>query len=81
MFWTALIQLAIGLVILMSFLGPSALAGFSVFILTPMQGEIMKSLFLIRRKTMMRTDKREKLLQELLGGMKLIKYFAWKIPF
>src|SRR5258708_2427288 len=81
MFWTALIQLAIGLVILMSFLGPSALAGFSVFILTPMQGEIMKSLFLIRRKTMMRTDKREKLLQELLGGMKRIKYFAWENPF
>jgi hypothetical protein len=66
----------------MSFLGPSALAGFSVFfILTPMQGEIMKSLFLIRRETMMWTDKREKLLQELLGGMEIIKYLAWKIPF
>jgi hypothetical protein len=57
-------------------LGPSALAGFSVFFfLTPIQGKIMKSLFLIRRKTMVWTDKRAKLLQELLGGMKLIKFF------
>ena len=27
------------------------------------------------------TDKRAKLLQELLGGMKLIKFFAWENPF
>jgi hypothetical protein len=27
------------------------------------------------------TDKRAKLLQELLGGMKVIKYFAWEMPF
>jgi len=27
------------------------------------------------------TDKRAKLLQELLGGMKVIKFFAWEIPF
>jgi hypothetical protein len=63
-------------------LGPSALAGFSVFIiLTPVVGKVMKNLFSIRRKTMVWTDKRAKLLQELLGGMKLIKFFAWENPF
>ena len=63
-------------------LGPSALAGFSVFVvLTPIQGMIMKTLFKTRRKTMQWTDKRAKLLQELLGGMKLIKFFAWENPF
>jgi hypothetical protein len=67
---------------LLANLGPSALAGFSVFvILTPIQGMIMKSLFETRRTTMVWTDKRAKLLQELLGGMKLIKFFAWEIPF
>jgi hypothetical protein len=64
-------------------LGPSALAGFSVFVvLTPIQGRILKTLFKTRRKTMQCTDKRAKLLQELLGGgMKLIKFFAWENPF
>ncbi|KAI0268426.1 P-loop containing nucleoside triphosphate hydrolase protein [Russula aff. rugulosa BPL654] len=67
MFWTAPIQMAICLALLISNLGPSALAGFSVFfILTP---------------TMVWTDKRAKLLQELLGGMKQIKFFAWENPF
>ncbi|KAH9063931.1 ABC transporter [Lactarius vividus] len=82
MSWTAPIQLGICLGLLISNLGPSALAGFSIFvILTPIQGKIMKSLFRIRRKTMEWTDKRAKLLQELLGGMKLIKFFAWEAPF
>lgn len=26
------------------------------------------------------TDRRAKLLQELLGGMKIIKFFAWEVP-
>ena len=74
--------MAICLALLISNLGPSAVAGFSVFfILTPVQGKIMKSLFQIRRKAMVWTDKRAKLLQELLGGMKLIKFFAWENPF
>ncbi|KAI0268425.1 ABC transporter [Russula aff. rugulosa BPL654] len=75
MFWTAPIQMAICLALLISNLGPSALAGFAVFFfLTPVQGKIMKTLFLFRRKTMVWTDKRAKLLQELL-------FFAWENPF
>ena len=82
MFWAAPIQMLICLSLLLGTLGPSALAGFAIFvILTPLQGKIMKSLFHIRRKSMMWTDKRAKLLQELLGGMKLIKFFAWESPF
>jgi uncharacterized protein (DUF697 family) len=82
MSWSAVIQLFICLALLIANLGPSALAGFSVFlILTPIQGKIMRTLFQIRRKTMEWTDKRAKLLQELLGGMKLIKFFAWEAPF
>ena len=41
----------------------------------------MKTLSLIRRKTMVWTDKRAKLLQELLSGIKQIKFFAWENPF
>lgn len=81
MFWAAPIQMAICLVQLIINLGPSALAGFAVFvIITPLQGWIMQNLIKIRVKAMRWTDKRAKMLQELLGGMKVIKYFAWEVP-
>jgi ABC-type multidrug transport system fused ATPase/permease subunit len=77
MSWAALIQLVICLGLLLSNLGPSALAGFAVFlVISPIQSKIMKNLFRTRRKAMEWTDKRAKLLQELLGGMKLIKFFC-----
>ena len=77
-----IIQLALCLGLLIANLGPSALAGFSVFfVTTPIQAKVVKILFGIRRKTMVWTDKRAKLLQELLGGMKLLKFFAWEAPF
>ncbi|KIK62471.1 hypothetical protein GYMLUDRAFT_41922 [Collybiopsis luxurians FD-317 M1] len=82
MSWTAPIQMSICLVLLLINLGPSALAGFAFFILaTPVQTMAMKRMFAFRRKSMAWTDKRAKLLQELLGGMKIIKYFAWEVPF
>lgn len=70
------------LILLLINLGPSALAGFAFFILaTPVQTFVMKKLFGLRRRSMEWTDKRAKLLQELLGGMKVIKFFAWEVPF
>lgn len=82
MVWAAPIQMTICLIILLINLGPSALAGFGFFILaTPAQTYAMKRLFRIRQKSMQWTDKRAKLLQELLGGMKIIKFFGWEIPF
>jgi len=82
MAWSAPIQLAICLVLLILQLGPSALAGFALFALgTPLQGYVTKHMFSLRAKSMKWTDKRAKLLQELLGGMKIIKFFAWEIPF
>ena len=70
------------LILLLLDLGPSALAGFVFFFLAPpFQTYSMKRMSMIRRKSMLWTDKRSKLLQELLGGMKVIKLFAWEIPF
>jgi ABC-type multidrug transport system fused ATPase/permease subunit len=76
------IQLTVCIVILLVQLGPSALMGFGFFVLiTPAQSKVIKSLFAMRKKSMAWTDKRVKLLRELLGGMKIIKFFAWEIPF
>ena len=80
--WAAPIQMIICLIILLINLGPSALAGFGFFILaTPAQTYAMNQLFRIRKKAMQWTDKRVKLLQELLGGTKIIKFFGWEVPF
>ncbi|KAF9255406.1 ABC transporter [Marasmius fiardii PR-910] len=80
--WTAPIQMIICLVQLLLNLGPSALAGFSFFIMVaPLQTWLMKYLFKFRAKSMQWTDKRANLIQELLNGMKVVKYFAWEVPF
>ena len=80
--WTAPIQLIICLIILLVNLGPSALAGFAIFlIMTPIQTRLMRYLLRFRQKTMVFTDKRAKLLQELLSSIKIIKFFAWEDPY
>ncbi|KAF9000599.1 ABC transporter [Cyathus striatus] len=65
MAWSAPIQLTICLILLILNLGPSALAGFGFFVIR---------LFTLRKKSMAWTDRRAKLLQELL-------FFAWEVPF
>jgi len=78
--WTAPIQLIICLIILCLNLGYSALPGFAIFVLvTPGQSEIMKRLFLLRKRSMVWTDRRVSLLQEIMGNMRLIKMFAWEV--
>lgn len=82
MAWSSPVQMLICLILLLINLGPSALAGFGFFVLmTPVQTRVMKRMFAIRKKSMFWTDKRAKLLQELLGGMKVIKFFAWENSF
>lgn len=41
----------------------------------------MKKLIGMRKFSMAWTDKRAKLLQELLPNMRVLKYFAWEVPF
>ena len=52
-----------------------------LLILSPGQTMIIKHLFVIRKKAMVWTDKRARLLQELLSGMKVVKLMAWEKPF
>ncbi|KAL5494990.1 hypothetical protein ACEPAI_452 [Sanghuangporus weigelae] len=80
--WSAPIQMLLCLALLLVNLGPSALAGYAFFVLlTPLLTKAMRLLFKLRKKSMVWTDKRAKLLQELLGGIKVIKFFAWEVPF
>ena len=80
--WTAPVQLIICLVILLVNLGPSAFAGFAIFfIMTPIQTGFARLVLRSRQRSMVFTDKRSKLLQELLSSIKTIKFFAWEDPY
>ncbi|KAF8907014.1 P-loop containing nucleoside triphosphate hydrolase protein [Gymnopilus junonius] len=80
--WTSLVQIMISLVILLVNLGPSALAGFSLFLMgIPVQSWIVKRSYATRTKSMIFTDRRVKLIQQLLSGIRVIKFFAWEVPF
>ncbi|KPV77486.1 uncharacterized protein RHOBADRAFT_24011 [Rhodotorula graminis WP1] len=82
MSWTAPIQLIVIMIILLVQIGPSCLVGIAfLFLMIPPQSWAMKKMFGYRRKAMVWTDKRARLIGELLGGMRVLKFFAWEIPY
>ncbi|CAE6433942.1 unnamed protein product [Rhizoctonia solani] len=82
MAWTAPLQMAICLILLCLNLGWSALPGLAFFVvLSPLQGKVTQRLFLLRKRSMVWTEKRIKALHEILGAMRIIKLFAWELPF
>ncbi|KAF8927650.1 P-loop containing nucleoside triphosphate hydrolase protein [Dissophora ornata] len=80
--WTAPLMVIILLILLIANLGPSALVGF-VFLTMfgPIQGRIVRALSVIRRKSTLITDARVKLTQEVLQGMRVIKFYGWEDAF
>ncbi|KAL0247372.1 hypothetical protein I308_104408 [Cryptococcus tetragattii IND107] len=82
MLWTAPVQMVVIIIILLVQIGYSALPGIAfLLIMTPLQARFMKTLFMFRKKAATWTDKRAKLLQEILSGMRIVKYMAWENPF
>ncbi|KAF7965153.1 hypothetical protein HWV62_45382, partial [Athelia sp. TMB] len=80
--WTAPIQVAVCLIILLVQLGYSALAGFALFVFVfPIQRWIMGKQLGLRKGSMAWTDQRAKLLMEVFGTMRVVKYFSYEVPF
>ncbi|KAG2140137.1 ABC protein [Suillus clintonianus] len=80
--WTAPIQVTVCLIILLTELGPSALAGFSLFaLMIPLQQWLMALQHRIRLASMKWTDQRAKVLLEVLGAIRIVKYFSYEVPF
>uniref|UniRef100_A0A8C5H1L3 ABC-type glutathione-S-conjugate transporter n=1 Tax=Gouania willdenowi TaxID=441366 RepID=A0A8C5H1L3_GOUWI len=82
--WLAPIEIALCLFFLWQHLGPSALAGIATVILIfPLNGFIAKKrsklqVMLIQMKFM---DGRIKLMNEILNGIKILKFYAWEKAF
>lgn len=80
--WAAPVQLCIALGLLIKNVGLSALAGFALLIIMgPLQTKVMKTLAKTRGKAAKITDDRVKLTQEVLQGIRVIKYYAWEESF
>ena len=76
------LQFVVIMIILLVEIGYSALPGIGFLVLAmPLQTVVMKKLFIVRKKSMIWTDKRAKILQEILGGMRIVKFMAWEVPF
>ncbi|KAF7349803.1 ABC protein [Mycena venus] len=80
--WTAPLQVTICLIILLTQLGPSALAGFSLIVfIFPIQERIIARHFKTRGKSMKFTDLRAKVLLVVLSSIRVVKYFCYEMPF
>ncbi|KAG0367050.1 P-loop containing nucleoside triphosphate hydrolase protein [Gamsiella multidivaricata] len=68
--------------LLIHLMGPSALLGAAILILAnPIQGWAMSRLAPIRKRGSQFTDMRIRLTQEILQGIKVIKFFGWEARF
>ncbi|KAF9104630.1 hypothetical protein BGX29_001523 [Mortierella sp. GBA35] len=80
--WTSPLMILLILILLIVNMGPAALVGFVFLLLVgPAQGKIVQALSVIRRKSTLITDARVKLTQEVLQGMRVIKFYGWEDAF
>ncbi|XP_076338372.1 multidrug-Resistance like Protein 1 isoform X1 [Tachypleus tridentatus] len=80
--WSAPLQIILALVFLWDELGPSVLAGLGIMILMiPINGVIASHTKKLQVKQMKTKDKRVKMMNEILGGIKVLKLYAWEESF
>lgn len=80
--WSAPFRLALGVFLLISSLGVSGIFGIlAVCLVIPVQTYVIKKGALMFKEVMKKSDGRIKILNEVLSGMRVIKYYAWEVPF
>ncbi|XP_061782919.1 multidrug resistance-associated protein 1-like [Nerophis lumbriciformis] len=80
--WVAPIEIALSFYFLFELLGPSALAGVSAIVLIfPLNGLIAKLRSKLQEVQMDFMDGRIKLMNEILSGVKILKFYAWEDAF
>ncbi|KAK7486632.1 hypothetical protein BaRGS_00022157, partial [Batillaria attramentaria] len=80
--WSSPLQICVSLYLLFNLLGAAMVAGLAVLILLiPVNGLVMSKLGALMEKLMLHKDKRLKLINEVLNGMKILKLYAWEPSF
>ncbi|GAM88788.1 hypothetical protein ANO11243_068220 [Dothideomycetidae sp. 11243] len=82
MLWSSPISIILTLILLLVNISYSALAGFGLLIIAmPLLGKAVGTLFARRKKINSITDQRVSLTQEILQGVRFVKYFGWETSF
>ncbi|CAO2585581.1 ATP-binding cassette sub-family C member 2, partial [Lemmus lemmus] len=80
--WSTALQIVLSIFFLWRELGPSVLAGVGVMVLLiPVNALLATKNRKIQVKNMKYKDKRLKIMNEILSGIKILKYFAWEPSF
>ncbi|KAG9466611.1 hypothetical protein GDO78_016360, partial [Eleutherodactylus coqui] len=80
--WSSPLQIAVSVVFLWTELGPSVLAGFGVMILLiPINALLATKSKTFQMNNMKNKDKRLKIMNEILSGIKILKLYAWETSF
>ncbi|RWS30840.1 multidrug resistance-associated protein 1-like protein [Leptotrombidium deliense] len=80
--WSAPLQVGISLYLLWAQLGVATLSGvFVMIILVPINGVVTAKLRKLQVSIMKAKDKRTKLMNEILNGIKILKLYAWENSF
>ncbi|XP_075072065.1 ATP-binding cassette sub-family C member 2 [Mixophyes fleayi] len=80
--WSSPLQIAISIVFLWVELGPSVMAGLGVMILLiPINAVLATKSKTFQMKNMKNKDKRLKIMNEILNGIKILKLYAWEPSF
>lgn len=75
-------QSAIIVAILWRYLGLATLTALAIlFLLVPFQWIMGKMFRTVRRKTAVLTDRRIRIMSEIIGGMRVIRMYNWEAPF
>ncbi len=80
--WSCPLQIGLALYFLWGILGPSSLAGLAVMILLiPLNAVIASRMRRLQLRQMLNKDRRTKLMDEILNGIKILKLYAWETSF
>jgi len=76
------IQIIISLVLIYRQVGPATWVGVGfMFCLIPVNGVVFSKVSQMRRKVLKYSDARVKMINEILAGIRIIKFYAWEQPF
>ena len=80
--WIIPLQFCMALALVINLLGPAGFVGlFLLMFLAPTQWWIMRQLHTNRRLGLKQTDKRLQLVQEVMSGIRIIKFMSWEESF